>query len=51
VLHQLVIMVESGLFPAADTSESSEEDYFDPSDPEATAAEGICFTCQKLLPI
>lgn len=39
-------MVESGLFSADDTSSSS-EDYFNLSDPEATA-DNICFTCHKV---
>lgn len=39
--------MESGLFSADDTSSSSEEDYFNLSDPEATA-ENICFTCHKV---
>ena len=29
-------MIESGLFSADDSSSSSEDDYFDHSDPEAT---------------
>ena len=43
----IATMVESGMFSAADSSESSEEDYFDLSDPEATA-EGNCNSCHKL---
>jgi len=42
-------MVEFRLFSAAGTYESSEEDYFDLSDPEATAAEDICCTCHKII--
>jgi len=41
------LVAESGLFSAADTYESSKEDYFDQSVLEATAAEGICCTCHK----
>ena len=32
----VVSMIESGLFSAVDSSSSSEDDYFDLSDPEAT---------------
>ena len=32
----VVNMIESGLFSADDSSSSSEDDYFDLSDPEAT---------------
>ena len=32
----VVSMIESGLFSADDSSSSSEDDYFDLSDPEAT---------------
>ena len=39
-------MVYSGMFSAADTSELSEEDYFDLLNIEATA-EGICCSCHK----
>ncbi len=46
----IATMVESGMFSAADASDPSEEDYFDLSDPEATA-EGICCSCHKKLPI
>ena len=32
----VVSMIESGIFSAGDSSSSSEDDYFDLSDPEAT---------------